>query len=159
MFPNWTGWKTVKAVLFVLVALDGWAMTVNEFGPAVLMYAKITAGLLGTLGTVVVGLSGTDAGPTVVKAAVRAGVAILAIGFFAGAVTACTKEQTSAVATVSLDTGICILNHAGDPPATIATECGVATIEDVIRFLDAQHAAMVRASAKCADAGADVGSP
>ena len=55
MFPNWTGWKTVKAILFVLGGL------VPTVLPA--QYQQVAAAIVGAVGSIVVVLSGTNAGP------------------------------------------------------------------------------------------------
>jgi hypothetical protein len=58
MFPNWTGWKTVKVGLFVL----------GGFIPLVpAQYQTLASTALAALGSVVVVLSGTSVGPTVTK--------------------------------------------------------------------------------------------
>ena len=61
MFPNWTGWKTVKTALFIL---GGLAPTVV---PA--QYQALAAALIGGIGSIVVVLSGTSAGPAMAKVA------------------------------------------------------------------------------------------
>ena len=55
MFPNWTGWKTVKGLLFVLGGL------VPVLVPA--SYQALASGIVAAVGSVVVILSGTNAGP------------------------------------------------------------------------------------------------
>lgn len=55
MFPNWTGWKTVKALLFVAAGV------VPSLVPA--QYQAIASAVLGGIGSIVVVLSGTNAGP------------------------------------------------------------------------------------------------
>lgn len=59
MFPNWTGWKTVKAILFVATGL------VPAVVPAA--WQQLAAAVIAGVGGVVVVLSGTSAGPKVVK--------------------------------------------------------------------------------------------
>ena len=59
MFPNWTGWKTVKAVLFVLGGL------VPTIVPS--EYQHLAAVIVGAVGSIVVVLSGTSAGPVVLS--------------------------------------------------------------------------------------------
>ncbi len=55
MFPNWTGWKTVKALLFVAGGVL----------PSVLpsQYQALAAAIVAGIGGVVVVLSGTSIGP------------------------------------------------------------------------------------------------
>jgi hypothetical protein len=57
-FQNWTGWKTVKMILFLLTGLV-------PIVPA--QYQTLASEVLAALGTIVVTLSGTNLGPTVVK--------------------------------------------------------------------------------------------
>ena len=58
MFPNWTGWKTVKALLFVA----------GGFIPLVpTTYQTLANVTLAAIGTIVVTLSGSPIGPTVSK--------------------------------------------------------------------------------------------
>ena len=60
------------------------------------------------------------------------------------AVMGCTKAQGGAVVTGGIDVALCVLNHSTEPPATIAAECGVAAVEDVVKILDAHRAAAIR---------------
>jgi hypothetical protein len=151
--PHWA----MVALTLAGVVLT-WLAQQQQLGAIVLpaWAASLVTLLLVVLGAL--GIGSTSVSPQANLRAARlaklaATTFVLAFALLAAA---CTKEQTSAVVTVSLDTGICILNHFSDPPATIAKECGVAAVEDVIKFLDAQHAAMVRASVQpcVADGGA-----
>ena len=54
IFPNWTGWKTVKAVLFVA---GGLVPLLPE------QYRTIASAVVAAIGSLVVALSGTNAGP------------------------------------------------------------------------------------------------
>ena len=58
MFPNWTGWKTTKSILFALTALAG-------IVPA--QYQTAYSAIIGSVGVVVVFLSGTSAGPAMAE--------------------------------------------------------------------------------------------
>jgi hypothetical protein len=74
-------------------------------------------------------------------------LSLAALLFAIAACSGCSWLQSPGgqkVETVTFDTAVCILNHVKDPPAQIAVECGVATIEDVVKVLDAHRAAMVR---------------
>lgn len=55
MFPNWTGWKTVKTLLFVAAGI------VPSLVPS--QYQALASAILGGIGSVVVVLSGTNSGP------------------------------------------------------------------------------------------------
>lgn len=66
MFPNWTGWKTVKAILGVIATAAGSVATADQ-GTEVGNIASIVATMAGALVVVVVALSGTSMGPTVSK--------------------------------------------------------------------------------------------
>lgn len=57
MFPNWTGWKTVKALLFVA---SGFVSVVPT------QYQTIYSAVVAAVGSIVVVLSGTNAGPAMV---------------------------------------------------------------------------------------------
>jgi hypothetical protein len=68
MFPNWSGWKTVKLVLFVLGTVDGALIANAANEPASLVnVANVAVTVLGVVGTLVVALSGTAVGPALVK--------------------------------------------------------------------------------------------
>lgn len=56
----------------------------------------------------------------------------------------CTTQQATQVATVTVDTLVCILDHETDAPLQIAAECGVADVQAVITILDAHRAAETR---------------
>jgi hypothetical protein len=56
MFPNWTGWKTVKALLYVAGGFV--AIVPTEYR---VLYSTVVA----AVGSLVVVLSGTALGPTV----------------------------------------------------------------------------------------------
>jgi hypothetical protein len=62
MFPNWTGWKTTKSILFALSALAGVV-------PA--QYQTAYTAVIGSIGVVVVFLSGTNAGPAMAGKVVK----------------------------------------------------------------------------------------
>ncbi len=55
MFPNWTGWKTVKTLLFLVGGL------VPTVVPE--QYQALAAAVVGAIGSIVVVLSGTSIGP------------------------------------------------------------------------------------------------
>ena len=55
MFPNWTGWKTVKTLLFLVGGL------VPTVVPE--QYKALAAAVVGAIGSIVVVLSGTSIGP------------------------------------------------------------------------------------------------
>lgn len=85
MFPNWTGWKTVKILLFILT---GFATLVPE------AWRPLYTTTLAAVGSIVVVLSGTPMGPSVVgKAAVKLLPLVVLFGL-AGAVEACSAAQT-----------------------------------------------------------------
>jgi len=170
MFPNWTGWKTVKAALFVLIAIDGWLMTVSDFGPATVQYAKLAAGLLGTIGTIVVTLSGTNAGPAVMKVG-KAVVAILVFGFAARTISACALFANSSA---TADFGACVASDVlhgssisaivadcgSDVPGVIAQIVGLLGSKDAAKYVDTQAVREVRAARlTLAAAPADAGAP
>jgi len=54
MFPNWTGWKTIKTILFVAT---GFVTLVPQ------QYQQLVSVSLAAIGSIVVVLSGTNAGP------------------------------------------------------------------------------------------------
>ena len=62
MFPNWTGWKTVKLVLSILSAGAAGVATGN-ISAVVTQDATIAGTILGTFLTLVVIASGTNVGP------------------------------------------------------------------------------------------------
>ena len=55
MFPNWTGWKTVKTLLFLVGGL------VPTVVPE--QYQALAAAVVGAIGSIIVVLSGTSIGP------------------------------------------------------------------------------------------------
>ena len=55
MFPNWTGWKTVKTLLFLVGGL------VPTVVPE--QYQALAAAVVGAIVSIVVVLSGTSIGP------------------------------------------------------------------------------------------------
>jgi hypothetical protein len=65
MFPNWTGWKTVKQVLAILGTVAASLSAANQ-GTQTGNIASIVGVIVGALSTVVIALSGTALGPTVV---------------------------------------------------------------------------------------------
>ena len=58
MFPNWSGWKTVQGALFAASALVALVPT---------QYQTLYSTVLGSVGAVVVVLSGTSVGPALVQ--------------------------------------------------------------------------------------------
>ena len=60
LVPNWTGWKTIKAVLGAAAALAGALSVGGVVTPAL---AAEIAGVAGALVTLVTTISGTNAGP------------------------------------------------------------------------------------------------
>lgn len=66
MFPNWTGWKTVKFVLGIVATSAGAVAAANQ-GTTVGNVANIISTVDGSLMMLVVLLSGTNVGPVVVK--------------------------------------------------------------------------------------------
>ncbi len=66
LFPNWTGWKTIKLALGVIGTAAGAVATANQ-GTAIGNAASIVATADAALLSVVVMLSGTAMGPTVSK--------------------------------------------------------------------------------------------
>jgi hypothetical protein len=60
MFPNWTGWKTVKLVLSLGATLVGSLAAAGVISPEIAHVAGITDG---ALLSIVIALSGTNAGP------------------------------------------------------------------------------------------------
>jgi hypothetical protein len=63
MFPNWSGWKTVKLALFLAGTVDGALIANAANEPASLVnVANVAVTVLGVLGTLVVALSGTAIG-------------------------------------------------------------------------------------------------
>lgn len=62
----------------------------------------------------------------------------------------CTKQQGVEVATIGVDTLVCVLNHEADPPTQIAIECDVADVQQVLTILEAHRAAEVRERAAAA---------
>jgi hypothetical protein len=62
IFPNWTGWKTVKLILSAIGAGAAGIATAN-LSPAVTQIATVVGTVDGTLLTLVVIASGTNAGP------------------------------------------------------------------------------------------------
>jgi hypothetical protein len=55
-----------------------------------------------------------------------------------------SSPQGTASVTAGVDTAVCVLNHAQEPPIQIAKTCGVAAVEDVVKILDAHTASAVR---------------
>lgn len=66
MFPNWTGWKTVKLVLGVVGAAAG-GVAAQYAGSALGTDASIVGSVDASLLSFVVIFSGTALGPTVSK--------------------------------------------------------------------------------------------
>lgn len=64
-----------------------------------------------------------------------------------GLLWACTKVQGVQVATITVDTLVCVLDHETEPPTQIAIECGLADVQQVIAIIDAHRAAEVREAA------------
>ena len=56
----------------------------------------------------------------------------------------CKKAQQQQAVVGGVAGGVCILNHVNEPPAQIAVDCGVASVADVVKVIDAHRAAMVR---------------
>ena len=74
MFPNWTGWKTVKLILSILTACAG-AITSASLpaAPATVLEAgTVATTILGILTSIVVVLSGTAAGPAMANSVEKA---------------------------------------------------------------------------------------
>jgi hypothetical protein len=158
MFPNWSGWKSIKALLFTCVTFNAVFMLAGTFSPETVKASTIASLFFGAAGTVVTTLSGTAAGtPATIAMAKRVGlvaaaacVLLVALPMALGACSGGTSPTVTKVETVTIDSTVCILTHFSDPPATIAAECGLATVEDVVKVLSAHKAAMAR---ELADAG------
>ena len=58
MFPNWSGWKTVKTLLFIAT---GFVALVPQ------NYQTLYSTVLAAVGSVVVALSGTSVGPALAE--------------------------------------------------------------------------------------------
>lgn len=67
MFPNWTGWKTVKLALTGLGVAAGALSVSDALPPSVRAIATAVGAVDGAFLTAVIALSGTAAGPTVAK--------------------------------------------------------------------------------------------
>lgn len=144
--PHWA----LVALSFVSLAL-AWVVAQTKSGDLVL--PAIALGVIPIVQTVIGMLSPSVTPQTNLRAARMAKLVPPALGCFAFlliACSACTKAQGTAVETVTVDTTICVLTHFSDPPEQIATECGLAAVEDVVKILDAAHAMQARLAA---DAG------
>lgn len=71
----------------------------------------------------------------------------VSLGITIGACSACTTKQGTAAVNTAVDTAVCVINHWGDPPEKIVTECDGVTVADVNRILDAATAMQVRKDA------------
>lgn len=145
--PHWA-----QILLGLATVVLAWVMQQESSGALVLPAAAVTAI---TLVKTLVGVFSSSASPATNivagKMAARklAGIAgaTLALCVILGgslACQACSPATISKVETVSIDSTVCVLNHFSDPPAQIASECGIAAIEDVVKVLEAHRAAMVR---------------
>jgi hypothetical protein len=104
MFPNWTYWKTVKGILFILTTLT--VLVPPE-------WQQLYTTIIGSLGAVVVVLSGTPIGPTVAKAAAKV-LPLVLLGALVTGETACTASQIKSATDAS--GAICqIVVQATDP--------------------------------------------
>lgn len=155
-FPNWTGWKSIKALLFTLVTFNAVFMLAGAFSPSTVKDATIASLFFGAAGTVVTTLSGTGMGTAAVaKMARRAGLVVAACFVLAGAwaCQACSAAQKTQEVTLGVDTIVCVLNHDADPPPTIALECGVSDLTQIATILNAHKAAEIRDLYGAPDAG------
>jgi hypothetical protein len=59
----------------------------------------------------------------------------------------CTKAQGTAIENATVDATVCVLNHSQEPPEKIAVECGIASVPDVLKVVDAHRAAEAREQA------------
>lgn len=66
MFPNWSGWKTVKLILSA-VGAGAAGIAAAHISDVVTQIATVTGTVDGSLLAVVVLLSGTALGPSLVK--------------------------------------------------------------------------------------------
>jgi hypothetical protein len=67
MFPNWTGWKTLKLILTAVGAGAGVLAASPVVGPTVQAIAAVTGVIDASTLAVVIVLSGTSAGPEIVR--------------------------------------------------------------------------------------------
>jgi hypothetical protein len=83
MFPNWSGWKTVKIVLFFLGGATG---TSGLAGMLPVKYAMIVGTILSTLGILVVALSGSKVGPMLARKALPIIQTVFVLFFLPGCI-------------------------------------------------------------------------
>ena len=128
MFANWSHWKTLKTILFTLVAL------VPTVVPA--QYQSTATAIVGVVGALVVLLSGTPLGPTMASnlggmakdAARVAALVLVLVGL--GTQTACGSLQPlgpNTITTLALEAkdAICVLAKLGEPATQILSECQI----------------------------------
>jgi hypothetical protein len=67
LLPNWTGWKSLKLVLTAVGVGAAALATSDALPPASRAIAQVVGAIDASLLAIVITLSGTAAGPTVVK--------------------------------------------------------------------------------------------
>lgn len=151
MFPNWTGWKSIKALLFSLVTLNGVLMTASVFSAATVRYAMVASLFFGAAGTIVTTLSGTAAGPMLARRAASVAAMLFVLGALTVGVAcdACTPPSP-AVVSPTIDTVGCIIASvakdvaAGDPwsqcVADTVAACGADAVTIATVWGDHVHA-------------------
>lgn len=76
--------------------------------------------------------------------ALTAIVASFSMGIACSACTWLRSPQGAATVAAGVDVTVCVLNHSTETVDQIVADCGAATVEDVVKILDAHHAAMDR---------------
>ena len=116
LFPNWSGWKTLKLVLTCIGIAAGSLAASTALPALVVSIAQAVGAIDGAFLVAVIALSGTAAGPSLVKSVARDAVAkstatlLVILGLGAGAsgaliaggasVEACTPAQSAMWSTV-----------------------------------------------------------
>jgi hypothetical protein len=151
MFPNWTGWKSIKALLFTLVTFNAVFMTAGVFSASTQHLANIASLFFGAAGIVVTTLSGTAAGtPAVAKLAAAKMAArvtstlLVLFTLLLVACSSCSATQQAQEVTLGVDTLVCVLNHDTDSYQAIALECGVSDLTSIASIINAAKAAAIR---------------
>lgn len=163
MFPNWSGWKTVKLILFILVAADGGVLSATDLPANVMTDAHGVGTALGVIGMIVVALSGSSAGPALARTAAKMTHALmLTLGAFVlfvmlpAACSGCGAGTAGQVVATGVAVGPlaeCIYQHVDQcitdhTPWTTCTEqtaaaCGV-DVPSVVSIWASKRASEVR---------------
>jgi len=139
MFPNWTGWKTIKLILAAVAAASGGVATAH-LPDSLTSIANTVTTLDGVALSVVVILSGTTMGPAVVG---RSVAKLLPLVFLAGlglSQSAClTKAQVKSLTDAS--GGLCQVVVQASDPALVPLCVPAQMLAEAIEALVGQGAA------------------